>query len=282
MGDSNNLNDLLLPGLHPSGVPSSLKNTNFPFHYGNIKELKEIVEKHGKDLGVIVVEVQRLKEADIPFLKNVQKIAKKNNSVLVFDEVSSSFRLSVGALYKLYDLEPDIVVIGKALGNGHPITAILGKRNVMEAAQRSFISSTYWTERVGFVAALETIKQFEKNNVIEYLTTIGDYLDKELFQLFQDLDFSIRNIGMNTVPILAIEEENPLLVKTIFTQEMLKNGFLASNVIYLSFSHTKQIIDSYLHVAKTVFEKIKLSQKQDNLQNLLRGPICHSGFNRLT
>jgi glutamate-1-semialdehyde 2,1-aminomutase len=282
LSSSGNLNDLLLPGLQPSGVPGHLKNSNFPFHYGKIEELEQIINLHGEDLGVIVVEVQRLKHPDIPFLKKVQEIAKKNNSVLIFDEVSSSFRLSVGALYKLYDLEPDIVVIGKALGNGHPITAILGKRSIMEAAQGSFISSTYWTERVGFVAALETINQFEKNNVIEYLLTIGDYLDKELAQVFKDLDFSMRNIGMNTVPILAIEEKDPLLVKTIFTQEMLKKGFLASNVIYLSSSHTQQIIDSYLFEAKKVFTRIKEAQRLDNLASFLDGPICHSGFNRLT
>lgn len=282
LGDSSNLSDLLLPGLEPSGVPHQLENTIYPFHYGNIKELKEIVEKCGKDLGVIVVEVQRYKEADIPFLKNVQKIAKKNNSVLIFDEVSSSFRLCVGALYKLYDLEPDIVVIGKALGNGHPIAAILGKRNVMEAAQSSFISSSYWTERIGFVAALETINQFEKNNVIEYLKTIGSYFDKSFTEIIHNLDLSISNIGMVTVPILLIEENDPLLVKTIFTQEMLKKGFLASNIIYLSFAHTKETINKYLQAAEEVLKIIKSAQIKGTLKNLLEGPVCHSGFSRLT
>ncbi|MCD4679456.1 MAG: aminotransferase class III-fold pyridoxal phosphate-dependent enzyme [Bacteroidales bacterium] len=282
LDNSGNLNDLLLPGLQPSGVPDHLKNSNFPFHYGNIEELEKIVNLHGEELGVVVVEVQRLKHADIPFLKKVQKIAKKNKSVLIFDEVSSSFRLSIGALYKLYDLEPDIVVIGKALGNGHPITAILGKRDVMEAAQGSFISSTYWTERVGFVAALETINQFEKHNVIEYLKMIGAYLDNGLTKIFQNLNLSIRNIGMITVPIIAIEESDPLIFKTIFTQEMLKNGILASNVIYLSYAHTKQIIDKYLLETQRVLENIKLAQNQGTLETLLEGPICHSGFSRLT
>lgn len=282
IGDLNNLNDLLLPGLTSSGVPRQLEKTNFPFHYGNIKELEEIVIKHGSDLGVIVVEVQRSKEADIPFLKMVQQIAKKNNTVLIFDEVSSSFRLSVGALYKLYDLEPDIVVIGKALGNGHPIAAILGKKNVMEAAQGSFISSTYWTERVGFVAALETINQFEKNQVIDYLKEIGTYLDIKMAEIFEELDLSIKNIGLVSVPVFAIEENDPLLIKTIFTQEMLKMGFLASNVIYLSYAHTKRIIDNYCEAAHKVFRKIILSQNDGTLRDLLEGPICHSGFSRLT
>jgi glutamate-1-semialdehyde 2,1-aminomutase len=282
IGNSDNLNDLLLPGLMPAGVPKELRGTTLPFHYGNIGELEKIVEEYGNELGVIVVEVQRSKQADVLFLQKVREIANKTNAVLIFDEVSSSFRLSVGALYKLYNLEPDIVLIGKALGNGHPIAAILGKRSVMEASQNSFISSSYWTERVGFAAALETINQFEKNNVIGYLNEIGTYLDFNMTKMFQELDWSIKNIGMVPVPVFAIEEKDPLLIKTIFTQEMLKMGFLASNLIYLSYAHTNEIIDKYCDVAYKVFKKIKLAQNDGSLMTLLEGPICHSGFTRLT
>lgn len=282
IGNSENLNELLLPGLMPAGVPKELIGTTLPFHYGKIEELEKIVEEHGNELGVIVVEVQRGKHANVLFLQKVREIATKINAVLIFDEVSSSFRLSVGALYKLYNLEPDIVIIGKALGNGHPISAILGKRNVMEAAQGSFISSSYWTERVGFAAALETINQFEKNNVIEHLKEIGTYLDFKMLKMFKELNLSIKNVGMVTVPVFAIEEGDPLLIKTIFTQEMLKMSFLASNLIYLSYAHTNEVIDNYCAKAYRVFEKIKLARNDGSLFDLLEGPICHSGFTRLT
>ena len=282
IGNSDNLNDLLLTGLMPAGVPKELRGTTLPFHYGKIAELEKIVSEHGENLGVIVVEVQRSKEADVLFLQQVREIANKINAVLIFDEVSSSFRLSVGALYKLYNLEPDIVVIGKALGNGHPISAILGKRSVMEAAQGSFISSSYWTERVGFVAALETINQFEKNNVISYLKEIGTYLDLKMTQVFRNSNLSIKNVGMTSVPVFSIEEKDPLLIKTIFTQELLKEGYLASNVIYLSYAHTHEIIDKYCEVADKVFNKIKSAKDDGSLAKLLEGPICHSGFSRLT
>lgn len=282
IGDCNNLKDLLLPGLSPAGVPTELKGTTLPFHYGNAKELQSIVEDCGKDIGVIVVEVQRYKEANIPFLKEVREIANKLNAVLIFDEVSSSFRQTIGAIYKMYDLEPDVVVLGKALGNGHPISAILGKRNVMEAAQDSFISSSYWTERVGFVAALETIHQFESNNVIDYLKELGHYLDAGFQRIFQELKLSIRNIGMTPVPVLEIQEGNPLLIKTIFIQEMLKKGFLVSTVIYLSYAHNKEIIDRYLDATYKVFVRVKAGIEKGNLNEQLKGPICHSGFSRLT
>lgn len=282
ISNSNNLNDLLLPGLSPVGVPPELKGTTLPFHYGNIKELQSIVEHCGKDLGVIVVEVQRYKEADVPFLTQVRAIANKLNAVLIFDEVSSSFRQTVGGIYKKYGLEPDVVVLGKALGNGHPISAILGKKDVMEAAQDTFISSSYWTERVGFVAALEVIDQFEKSNVIEYLEKMGRYLDAGFQKIFGELKLSIRNIGMVPVPILEIQEQDSLLVKTVFTQEMLEKNFLVSNVIYLSYAHTKETIDHYLDASYRVFTRIKKGIEEENLKELLKGPVCHSGFSRLT
>ena len=276
------LNELLLPGLDPVGVPKELKGTTLPFHYGKIEELEAIVENNDKEIGVIITEVQREKEADVEFLRKVRNIANKINAVLIFDEVSSSFRLSIGALYRLYGLEPDMVVIGKALGNGHPISAILGKRSVMQSAQNAFISSSYWTERVGYVAALAVLDQFEKDGVIEYLKEIGTRFDAGIKDIISRLKLNIRNVGMLPVPTLAILEKDPLVVKTYFTQEMLKRGYLASNLTYLSIAHTQEIVDKYLDHAGQVLDQVKLFIEKGTLAGKLEGPICHSGFQRLT
>jgi len=279
LNGENNLEGLLLPGLEPAGVPPELEGTTLPFNYGNIAELETLIDKYD-DIGVICIEVQRGKEADLPFLSKVRKIASRINAVLIFDEISSGFRLSIGGLYKLYDLEPDIVVLGKALGNGFGISAVLGKRSVMEAAQNSFISSSYWTERTGYAAALETIRQFESKNVINHLAELGDYLRARMSNIFNRMDIKID--GMPTVPILVFEGNEPLALRTFFTQEMLKRGFLASNVIYLSLAHTEEVIDNY---ALAVADIIKQFQKQINngsISKLLDGPRCHFGFQRLT
>ncbi len=274
------LNELLLPGLDPAGVPTELKGTTLPFHYGKIEELEAIVKEN--EVGVIITEVQRGREADIDFLKKVRQIANKINAVLIFDEVSSSFRLSIGALYKLYGLEPDMVVIGKALGNGHPISAILGKRGVMQAAQKTFISSSYWTERVGYVAALAVLDQFKTDGVIEYLQKIGERFDAGIKDIIARLKLNVNNVGMLPVPTLAILEKDPLVIKTYFTQEMLKRGYLASNLTYLSIAHTPDIVDKYLDQADQVLVQIKKFIEQGVLAGKLEGPVCHSGFQRLT
>ena len=168
----------------------------------------------------------------------------------------------------------------KALGNGYGISAILGKRKVMESAQNSFISSSYWTERTGYVAALETIRQFKSKNVINHLTELGDYFRLRTSNIFKRVDIKIE--GMITVPILIFEGKDSLATKTFFTQEMLKRGFLASNVIYLSLAHTKEVIDNYALAVEDIFDQFQKQINDGSISKILNGPICHSGFQRLT
>lgn len=281
LADGKNLDGQLLPGLEPAGVPRALKESSIPFHYGKIEEFKEIAAKYGDSLGVVIMEVGR-NTPDVNFLKEVQAIAKKIGAVLIFDEVSSGFRLRTGGMHILYGLEPDMTILGKAMGNGFPITAVLGKSNVMQAAQDSFISSTFWSERVGFAAALATIGQYEQLNVPKHLSEIGEYLGQGLKKIFLKYKLNITIVGLAPVPTLAIKEKDALLIKTVFTQEMLKRGFLASTVVYVSYAHTKEIVDQYLEQADEVFKAIAWAYQKNELAKMLEGPVCHSGFSRLT
>ena len=183
-----------------------LINTTLPFHYGKINELKEYEVNHGDELAAICIEAQRGNEININFINEVIKIGKKNNAVIIFDEISSGFRLATGGLvYKNYKLEPDMVLLGKALGNGYGITAVMGKKSVKNCAQNSFISSSYWSERTGYVAALETISIFEEDNVIDSLKNSAGYLRKKLTRLFEELELKIFVDGLHTVPNLLLK-----------------------------------------------------------------------------
>ena len=147
-----NLSEHLISGLNPKGVPLNLKNSVFPFNYNNYDELLRIVEKY--DIGVIKMEVIRNFEPKNNFLQKVRDLATKKNIVLIFDECSSGFRETFGGIFQKFNVEPDMVMFGKTIGNGYALTAVLGRRPVMEAAQKTFISSTFWTERIGPTAAL--------------------------------------------------------------------------------------------------------------------------------
>ncbi|EDZ62404.1 Glutamate-1-semialdehyde 2,1-aminomutase [Sulfurimonas gotlandica GD1] len=280
LNDASNLDNQLLPGLSTKGVAKNLKNTSLPFEYGNIEQFKKIVENTKDELGIVIMEVQRYKPADLDFLREIRKITSKIGAVLIFDEISSAFRFNTGGQHLLYDIVPDIAVFGKALGNGFPIGAVIGKKEIMQAAQETFISSSYWTERSGYVAAVETIKFFEKNNVAEYTMKMGNYIGKELNEIFKKYDLDIEMLmGMPSAISMLIKEKDSAILKTVFIQEMLKRGYLASTTIYVSYAHKKKVVDKYLNDAKEVFKYI--SNNRNNLKDLLDDEVSHSGFQRL-
>lgn len=282
LSDSENLDEQLLPGLQPAGVPKQLSHTAIPFKEGDIDGFKQIVEKYGDRLGVVMMEVFRHGLPDVAFLKEVKAIANANDIVVIFDEISSGFRLNAGASHLLTGVEPDICVLGKALGNGHPIGAIIGRKEVMDAAQQSFISSSYWTERVGFVAALKTLEIFQRDDVPSKLNKIGNQLKEQINAVATITGFDLKIIGIDSVPIFIFPTDQALTLKTLFTQEMLKRGFLASNVIYLSIAHTPELCDKYISALSDVFTLLQQAlDSNKDIASLIDGPVCHSGFQRL-
>ena len=208
---------------------------------GDKERLEDLFNKNN-DIAGVIVEVQRNRKPNLEFLKLARKLCDKNKSVLIFDEVSSGFRLRVGGLYKNYNLKPDILTLGKALGNGTNLGRSW-KKEVMENAQKSFISSSYWTERLGYVAGLATIKEYQRVKADKYLIKIGRYFDKKFLQLTKELKLPFENNGLISVPIISFNSGNQdmdLKIKTFLTQEMLKKGYIFSNVIYLSINHNKK------------------------------------------
>ncbi len=275
-----NLDSIHLSGLEPRGVPCELRNTSVPFHYNKIDELKKLVAKH--KIGVIVMEVIRHQEPEPGFLEEVRKIATKIGAVLIFDEISSGFRSRVGGVHPHYKVNPDIVVYGKAMSNGFPMAAIVGKKTVMEAAQTTFISSTYWTERVGPAAALATIKKMRENNVPAHLDCIGRMIGAGWKKLAEKHGLDIEIIGPNVLITFALKYKNSQEIKTLFVQEMLKRGYLAGLTVYVSFSHKKSHVVKYLKVVDEVFGILKKAIDTNSVYKLLEGPVAHAGFYRLT
>ncbi len=280
LGDEQNLSGHLLPGLEPAGVPQPLKGSVFPFNYNNFSELLNLVNKH--DIGVIKMEVIRNVEPEDNFLQKVRDLATQRNIVLIFDECTSGFRQSFGGIYKIYGVEPDMAVFGKALGNGYAITAVIGKKEIMEAAQKTFISSTFWTERIGPSAALATLKVMEETKSWEYITQTGIEIKKKWQQLADRYKLPITLWGIPALAGFSFISSNNLVYKTYITQEMLKKNFLASNTIYVCTEHTSKILDDYFSNLEEIFaEIVKFENGEKDINKSLVGPVCHGGFKRL-
>jgi glutamate-1-semialdehyde aminotransferase len=278
-GDQN-LTGHLLPGLSPIGVPRGLTNTALPFYYNHIEQLEEIIKKH--DIGVIVMEPSRHKEPENDFLEKVRKIADAIGAVLIFDEISSGFRRNVGGIHLLYKVIPDIAVFAKAISNGYPMGAIIGREKVMSAAQETFISSTYWTERIGPTAALATLKKMQRLRVPRHLEKIGNLIGRGWVKLARRHGLDITLGGPSALVNFSFNYGNAQELKTLFTQEMLKRGFLAVLTVYVSYAHKEKHIKQYLKAVDQVFKIISQAIKDNKVKDLLEGPVAHKGFQRLT
>ena len=279
--DNKNLEDHLLPGLNPLGVPKGLKNTVFPFSYNEIDELKKIIEEN-PDLAAVKMEVYRSVEPKEGFLQEVRRLCTENNIVLIFDECTSGFRETYGGLHKKYNVYPDLCMFGKALGNGYAITAVIGKKEIMESAQNTFISSTFWTERIGPSAGLATLKEMEKVKSWEIITAIGKTIKNNWEHLASKNDLDINITGMDALATFVIKSDDWLKYKTFITQSMLEKNFLTSNVVYSSIKHSKKILDEYFYSLDSVFKKIgDFERGIDSVDNHLISSICQSGFKRI-
>lgn len=278
-GDKN-LDGHLLPGLNPLGVPRGLLDTALPFGYNQLDELEKIVKKH--DLGVIIMEPLRHQEPAKGFLEGVKRIAKKVNAVLIFDEISSGFRQNVGGIHLKYAINPDMAIFGKAMSNGFPMTAIIGKEGVMDIAQESFISSTYCTERVGPVAAIATIKKMLKSKVPQQISKIGKSIGDGWMKLAKKHNLEIEVKGPNALINFVFKSEKSQELKTLFIQEMLEKGFLAYGTVYVCFAHKENHVKKYLKAVDEVFKMLSEASKLGNIKDKLKGPVAHKGFYRLT
>ena len=280
LSDDNNLDGHLLSGLNPKGVPSHLNGTVFPFDYNNLEQLKNLINT--KNIGTIKMEVMRNFEPEDGFLHKVRELATKNNIVLIFDECTSGFRETFGGLHKKFNVNPDIAMFGKALGNGYAITSIIGIESVMDAAQESFISSTFWTERIGPSAALKTLEVMSELKSWDKVTLKGKKVMLGWSKLKSKYELDILISGLPALATFSFGGKDSLSYKTYLTQEMLKRGYLASTSCYSCVSHTDEIIEEYLDNLDPIFQTIKKCELGElDIGNLLEGPVCHSGFQRL-
>ncbi len=277
LNKNNSLSNHLIPGIDSSGIPHQLKNTAFPFQYNNFEMLKKIVKE--KKIGIIKMEVQRNYYPKNNFLQKVRRLATKNKIILIFDECTTGFRENLGGLHLKYKVYPDMLILGKALGNGYAINAVLGKRNIMQAANKTFISSTFWTERIGYAAALACLKEMKKKSFFKKIIKTGKYIKKGWSELAKKNKIKIEITGIDPIPIFNFENKINIEASTYLTQEMLKKNIIATNCIYVSIAHTKKYIDLYLRELDKIF--FKISKNKHNLKKFIKGPLKQRSLKRV-
>ena len=279
LGTQETLAGHLLPGLSPNGVPQSLRGSVHPFAYNNYDALEDLVRTH--DIGVIKMEVSRNYEPTGDFLVRVRRLADEHNIVLIFDECTSGFRQAFGGLHKIYGVDPDMAVFGKALGNGYAVTGVLGKRDIMQAAQNTFISSTFWTERIGSVAGVATLGVMAREKSWEKITATGIDITRRWQALGAKYGLPLATAGLPALTGFSFKTPKHQAYRTLISQEMLRKGYLAANAVYTCTAHTPEIVDGYFEALDPIFALIRECEDGRDVMGLLEGPVAHAGFTRL-
>ena len=277
LNNKKNLDNHLMSNLKSQGVMKNLKDSCFPFNYNELHNLKKLINKH--NIGIIIMEVTRNYNPQNDFLKKIRALCNKKNIILIFDECTSGFRENLGGKHLKFKVNPDLAMFGKAIGNGYAINAIIGKRKYMKNAEKTFISSTFWTERVGSVAALSTIKYMEKNKTFKKIIAQGKKIKNKWKELSIKYKIDLDIISMDSIPIFLFKTNHEIKKKFIIN-EMLKEGILASNIIYVSISHTDEILKYYFRKLDKIFHKLSIISKQ-NLEKEANKSLLLSHFRRM-
>ncbi len=276
------LSEHLIPGLYAKGVPSGLENTAIPFTYNDIEDFERTV-KNNPNAGIICIEGARYDLPSQEFLDSISHIAKKYKMIIISDEITSGWRMTDGGVYKINGFKPDIVVYAKSMGGGFAISAVLGTDIIMNSSQDTFMSSTMWTERVGFVAAITTIDIITREKVWEHLIKIGKRIGDGWSKLANKYNLDI--VVSDFKPLITMKfqyrEKNQAL-NTLFIQEMLKRGYLAATSVYVSYAHNEKIIDSYLVAVDQCFSILANAIQSDDVELFLETKIRSDSFNRIT
>ncbi len=272
----------LLPGLNPAGVPRKLRGTALPFKYNDTDGFLNLIKRYRGKIGAVVLESIRDQFPKKEFFAAIRKVTKELKIVLIVDEITAGFRLNNGGAHLLFGLTPDIAVFAKGMSNGFPMAAIIGKKEVMNAAQNTFVSSTYWTDRIGPAAALATLKKIMKINLPQHLDSIGKKVQVGWNDAAARYGVPIEVGGIHPLGHFSFKYREPWVLKTLFTQLMLDKGVLATTAFYASFAHKDRDVKEYLEAVADSFHFIGKAVRSENPKRYLKSRVCHAGFKRLT
>ena len=283
LGNTSNLDGVHLPGLQPAGVPRQLSGTSVTFNYNDVEAFDKIIRDYGDQLACVIMEPLRSEMPPVGWLEHVRDEVHRVGALLIFDEITIGWRLTFGGSHKILGVNPDIACFAKALGNGHPIGAVIGTREAMDGAQTSFISSTYWTEAVGPVAALATIEEMERVKIWEHVKRVGESVQDAWKTAAEKHGLEIHCSGLPCLAHFGFAKY-PMELKTLYTVLMLKEGFLGNTVLYPTLAHTDEIVALYASAIDRVFAQIAAVLAKNDYQAVLDaigGPVCQTGFARL-
>jgi glutamate-1-semialdehyde aminotransferase len=254
--------------LRQYGIPSCLSDVVEEFEYNNLDSLEKLLVQG--DVAGVIMEPQALTAPMAGFLEGVRQLTTQYGAVLIFDEVVTGFRWSLGGAQEYYGVTPDLCCLGKAMANGMPLSAIAGKRKYMQELNHVFFSMTFGGECLSLAAAIETISEL-KDKDYGHIWKLGNMLDKGIKESAAKYGLDIIFAGSAPRHNLTFSDAyaDPIGMKALFYQEMVKQGILFSNVMYIQFSHTEDDILKTIDASDKSFAYVR--DNIDNIDKVLEG-----------
>jgi glutamate-1-semialdehyde 2,1-aminomutase len=279
-----NLNAHLFPGIEPSGVPQALAGTAMPFPYGDLPALGQLLDDHRGEVAAIIMEPLRSEQPPPGYLDGVARLSRQYGAVLIFDEVSTGLRFSLGGAQGYVGVTPDLAVFAKSISNGYPMGVVVGQRAVMEPSARMFISSTYWSDTIGLRAAFTTIQEARTRDLPKYLVTLGSELQRRLNHVAAETGLPARCCGLAVHPALQFETTDALTkarLSTLYIQEMAKRGCHGYTSFYLNVAQGPAEVEQTVAAARETFAIMHDALRQGNIEQWLECDLQQDAFHRL-
>jgi glutamate-1-semialdehyde aminotransferase len=284
LSEEASLDTHLFPGIDPIGVPQCLQGSAIPFPYGDLDALGQTLDDNRGEVAAVMMEPFRSELPPEGYLESVAKLVREHDVVLIFDEVSTGFRPTAAGAQPLVGVTPDMAVFAKSISNGYPMGAVVGRREVMEAANPMFISSTYWSDAITMRAALTTLREVRERDVPSTVQKTGEQLMTELNQVAKEVGLDVVCEGLSFHPHLNFNITDPQLkakVSTLYIQEMAKRGCHGYAGFYLNAAQGPAEIEQTVNAARETFTILANALDDNNVEELLECETQQESFRRL-
>ncbi|MFN3599032.1 MAG: aminotransferase class III-fold pyridoxal phosphate-dependent enzyme [Aquificaceae bacterium] len=262
------------------GIPEEVKELTFTFEYNNLRSLQELFDKYPNQIACVIMEPVGVEAPKEGFLEGVRDITKRHGALLIFDEVVTGFRFSLGGAQEYFGIIPDLACFGKAMGNGMPISAVVGKREIMELFEEVFFSFTFGGETASIASAIATIEYLRNNSVIPYLWQQGKKLKEEIDKLIEDKEMEDLAY-VKGYPVRFLLDFKDLRLKTLFQQECAKRGVLFTGSHNIALCHHEEVIKKTLEVYDRALDIVKYAVEYSLVEELLEGKVLEPVFRKM-
>jgi glutamate-1-semialdehyde 2,1-aminomutase len=274
----------LLPGITPRGVPGDLEGTALPFEFNNLDSLRQVLDAHSGEVACVILEAARSYLPEPGFLEGVRQLTRRHGVVLIFDEVVTGFRTARGGAQEYYNVIPDMATFAKCISNGFALGAVAGKREVMEVAVDSFISSVYWAEATGLAAGKATLGEYLRQPVCSDVQNLGKAFMEVCQRVIKECGVPATMIGLPSFPSLAFRDlAQELLdpVVTLYMQETAKRGLFGGPGHFFCLQHTQNDVQAAVEIIGAALTMIRKALADGDVSKYLECPVRQSGFRRL-